>query len=963
MTFLDASQNGLAVGLLGPPRLLLAGRPLQLDTRKAVALLAYLAMERGEHPRDSLAAIFWPDSDRPRALGALRRTIAALRSAGVSPWLEINRHALRLIDRPDLWVDAAELSQLQQSTETHGHSPRAVCAECRPLLVRAAELHRGEFLAGFTLADSPAFDDWQLLQQESLRRQSASVLNRLVWLHAGPDESTAAIEYARRWLQLDLLNEPAHRTLMELYARNGQRALALRQYQACVKVLEEELGVPPLEDTTALYEAIQAGDLPRGELRVAPSLARLPAPRPAQPIPMVGRQAEMAILAECLAAVRDSAHLVILQGESGVGKTRLAEEFLVGLRARQTVVLQTRSFPEEDQLAYAPIIDALRQAMRQGLSQRLEGMQAIWLSEATRLLPELNSTLPGLPQPAALADPAGKSRLYEGVHQVMGRLLGGRSPGVLFLDDLHNADSATREWLGYVLRRGAGRPLLILAAWRADGPQDLEALQAWSVSLPPERTREVRLGRLGREDLQTLLRRQQADHQPTASQIEALYRETEGLPLLLSEYLKLPEGGPAAGGLPRRVQEAFARRLASVSEAALQLLGAGAVIGRRFGLQTLRQISGRSEEEVVVGLEELLTAGLVVEQPDADPAFGPVYDFTHNRLRAAALQGLTLARSRLLHGRAAEALQAQGASAALAAQIARHLAAAGQELQAAEQYRRAAEFARSLHANAEALDHYASALALGYPEPGRLHEALGDLFTLQGSYREAARHYQAAVAFQEELPQGRLEHKLGRLLQRWGHWEQAEAHFATALSQLPETDQGHLARLYADWSLSAHRQGNPAAARQLLSKGLRAAEAAQDDPALAQCVNMLGILDRAEGALPQAEQHFQRSLEIAQRLQDPGAQIAALNNLALVLADRGDLDAARSHAARALGLCETIGDRHRQAALHSNLADLLHRAGQTEAAVSHLKRSAALFAEVGVQEGEYQPEIWKLVEW
>jgi predicted ATPase len=625
-------------------------------------------------------------------------------------------------------------------------------------------------------------------------------------------------------------------------------------------------------------------------------------------------------------------------------------------------VLQSRCFPEEGQLAYAPLLDALRQATRQGLARRLEGTEAIWLSETARLLPELQALFPGLPQPAALADPAAKSRLFESVHQVMGRLLG---TGVLFLDDLHHADRASREWLGYVLRRGAGHPLLILAAWRVDGPQDSEALRAWLATLPAERTQELRLARLTKEDLRDLVMGRIDDRKANrgfaaANQAEVLYQETEGLPLLLGEYLT---SGAEGASPPRQAQEAFARRLTSVGGAALQLLGAGAVIGRSFGLEILRQISGRSEEEVVAGLDELVTAGLVAEQPAADPTASPAYDFTHNKLRAAALQGLTQARRRLLHRRAAEALQALAAPGAWAAQIARHLAAAGRETAAAESYLQAAEQARTLHANGEAADHYAAALALGHPDPARLHEALGDLSTLRGHYREAVRHYETAVAVQEGLLLGRLEHKLGNVFQRWGQWEQAEARYASALSQLGEADQGRLARLYADWSLAAHRQGDPAKARQLLGKGLRAAEAAGDDLALAQCINMLGILDRAEGRLEPAEQHLQRSLSIARQLEDPGAQIAALNNLALAQADRGDWEPARAHTEEALALCRTIGDRHRQAALHSNLADLLHRAGQPEPALAELKKSAALFAEVGAQEGEYLPEIWKLVEW
>jgi DNA-binding SARP family transcriptional activator len=950
-----AEQDGLSVGLMGPPFLRLRAQPVRVDTRKAIALLAYLLVEGGEQPRDSLAAMLWPESNRQRSLGALRRTLTALRSAGASPWLRIDRNSVGCLARPDLWVDTHEFGRLLRATGSHGHSAAGLCPQCRPILQQAIELWRGDFLAGFSLADSPAFDDWQLLQQESLRRQYAGSLHKLVRLTADAGEYPSAIELARQWLQLDPLNEPAHRALMRLHANTGQRSLALRQYRDCVRVLEEELGVPPLEATTALYDAIQAGELaaerPEPELRLAPQMA------PA--VPMLGRRTELGVLHQALGAVVDTAQLLILQGESGVGKTRLAEVFAESARAAQSTVLQGRCFPEEGQLAYAPILEALRQALRDGLGPRLQEVDSIWLSETARLLPELLTAFPDLPQPAALADPAGRSRLFEGVHQVMGHLLGAARPGVLLLDDFHWADRASREWLGYVLRRGAGSRMLALVTWRVDGPQDLEQVQTWAGSLPPERVQVLPLGRLGLDDLRDLgILLEKAGRGPRASP-EELFRETEGLPLLLGEYLAQAPDRPI-GQAPSRVQELFVRRISAVGQKSQQLLGAGAVIGRSFGLELLRQSSGRSEEEVVDGLEELLTAGLVTEQP-ADPE--PVYDFTHERLRAVALNGLTQARRRLLHRRVAEALQAQGGQPAGAAQIARHLAAAGQEAQAAEYYRLAGEHARELHANADAQEHLSSALALGHPEPGMLHEALGDLHTLQGSYREAAHHYEAALAFLAGQAPARLEQKLGSLFQRWGQWPQAEAQYSSALSHLAEADLGALARLYADWSLAAHRQGDPTKARQLLGKGLRAAEAAGDDLALAQCTNMLGILERADAQPGRARQHLERSLGLARRLGDAGAQIAALNNLALVEADLEDLTAARGHADEALALCERLGDRHREAALHSNLADLLHQAGQHEEALSHLKRSATLFAEVGVQEGEYQPEIWKLVEW
>ena len=144
--------------------------------------------------------------------------------------------------------------------------PRApepeVCPECLPPLAEAATLYRDDFMAGFGLRDSVAFDDWQFFQAESLRRELAGALERLARGRGALGEWESAIAHARRWLALDTLHEPAHRLLMALYAWSDQRAAALRQYRECVRILGKELGVAPLEETTLLYHAIQENDLP-----------------------------------------------------------------------------------------------------------------------------------------------------------------------------------------------------------------------------------------------------------------------------------------------------------------------------------------------------------------------------------------------------------------------------------------------------------------------------------------------------------------------------------------------------------------------------------------------------------------------------------------------------------------------------------------------------------------------------
>ena len=230
----------LRVYLFGPPRIERDGKAVEPDTRKAIALLAYLAVTGRAEGRDRLAALLWPDADEERARGALRRTLSVLRTALSGE--HVTTDGLRVaLDRERLDCDVQRF--------------RALLAAGR--LGEAADAYSGDFLSGFALRDSVEFDEWQSSQADSLRQELAGALERL----AHDERDTArAIAYARRWLSLDPLNEAAHRALMRLHARAGERAAALRQYRECARVLDRDLGVAPHRDTTALRDAIERGD-------------------------------------------------------------------------------------------------------------------------------------------------------------------------------------------------------------------------------------------------------------------------------------------------------------------------------------------------------------------------------------------------------------------------------------------------------------------------------------------------------------------------------------------------------------------------------------------------------------------------------------------------------------------------------------------------------------------------------
>jgi predicted ATPase/DNA-binding SARP family transcriptional activator len=950
-------MDELTLALLGPPQIHVDGATLKVDTRKATALLIYLAVEAKIQRRESLATMFWPESDSSHAKAALRRTLSALRKALGGNWLEATRETLSL---EYSWLDTEVFTEMVESTRQHDHDTRDSCQLCIQPLTSAVELYRDDFLAGFTLADSPDFDDWQYFQSQALQRRYSEALNRLTSAHARQKEFDQAIEYANRRLNIDVLNESAHRELMALYARVGQREQAMRQYRDCVRILQEELGAPPLDETIELHERIAAGELTEPSMISLAALGEGP-PEPTDGIdrlPLVGRGDEFRRMESWYAETKTRTMLGIIAGEPGVGKSRMAEEFLDSLASTQAVCLRARSYPDEQAFAYRPWIEALREGLRQH-GEGLQELAEVWLSEASRLLPELSERFPDLPRLEQVEGPSGQDRFLESLRRVTGMLVAGGRPGVIYLDDLHWADEASIEYLSYLMRRGSEQPLLMLAAWRTEVLADEQRLQALIARLPSDSARSIQLERLTEGEVATLVQ-QLGIASPRVGR--RLYAETEGLPLFLAEYLQaLAAESGEIWEVPAPIRHLLSDRVNQLSGARQQLLSAAAVIGRSFEYETLRVTSGRSAEETVAGLEELLSAGLVREYREDQPPLGPTYDFVHEKLREVALQTTAQARQRLLHGRVAKALlRLRGSrhTGPLAGRIARHLEQSGEAATAAQFYQQAGDHARSVFANEQALAHYRSALALGNPDPGRLHEAIGDLHTLAGSYEEAAQEYEAAAAYAENGRTAAVEHKLGGVYHRWGQYERAANHLRTAADATE--DLGWRARVYADWSLNAHREGEAAEADKLIEQGIADAQAAEDPSALAQCENILGILARSTGDLTGAREHLQRSLDHAETLGEPGAKAAAQNNLALVLAEDGQLEQALELAREALEISKALGDRHREAALHSNLADMLHRMGDEQRAQDHLTRSAAIFADVG---GAFEPEIWKLVEW
>ena len=360
-------MSELRLYLFGAPRLERNGQSIKIDTWKALALLAYLALNEREHSRAALATMFWPEQDEARARSSLRRALWTIRQALATDDLNGDKQTVTFHSTA-LVVDVCQFQSLVAAppSTTH-HEP----TEIAPQLQAAVKLYQADFLAGFTLPDCPTFDEWQFFSAEQLRRTLADVLQQLIdWCSTRGDYATA-LEYARRWLALDPLHEPAHRLLMQLYTWAGQQSAALRQYEACRRLLEQELGARPEEATSQLYATIRSNHLaPPTSPETAFAPTRTPAPTsplsaphnlPRLLTPLLGRALELVELD--LLMFDRTERLITITGPGGMGKTRLAlavaERHLAAQRFRDGAYIVTLAAIDDAQAILPALIAVL----------------------------------------------------------------------------------------------------------------------------------------------------------------------------------------------------------------------------------------------------------------------------------------------------------------------------------------------------------------------------------------------------------------------------------------------------------------------------------------------------------------------------------------------------------------------------------------------------------------------------
>jgi DNA-binding SARP family transcriptional activator len=702
----------LNIQLLGEFRLLLGDQPItKLNTPRLQALLTYLILKRAvPQSRQQLAFLFWPESNDAQARTNLRNALHQVRSAlpNADDFLFIDAQTIQWRPHAPFTLDLADFAAHLQTAQQRPNSPEAQHA-----LEAALALYRGELLPG-------CYDDWILPEREQWQQAYFNAQEQLINLLENQQAYRTAIQHAQHLLQQDPLRETTYCRLMQLYALNGDRAAALRTYHACATTMVRELGVEPGPVTQGVYERLLNADTP------APATASLRTLSP-----LVGRESAWAHLqAAWQQAQAGQPHLLLLAGEAGIGKTRMAEELIDWAIRQGFAALMAHCYAVGGQLAYTPVQEWLRSSLFQRARREVA---PVWASEVAHLLPELLSERPGLPMPPPLTEAWQRQRLFEALAHL---LFQGAPALLLVLDDIQWCDSDTLDWLQYLLRAFPKAQLLVVGTLRRVEQANNLALQGFIVNLTRTgQLSEVELSRLDAQASAALAANLQGQPLSPDSALR-IYRESEGIPLFIVEMMRAERGGrgergrrgagelgsggeptaltpllphsptPVQAPLPPKVLSAIQARLLYLSPAALELARVAAVIGRAFTADVLAQASGNDEDTLVQGLDELWQQQVIREQR-AGQLDAERYDFSHDKIREVVYASLSPIRRRFLHRRVAQALEILHADQpdAVAGQIALHYERAEQIALALPYYQRAAHFAHRISAQQEAMNY------------------------------------------------------------------------------------------------------------------------------------------------------------------------------------------------------------------------------------------------------------------
>ncbi len=746
----------LEISTLGPLQITTNQAPVSgFISDKVRALLVYLAVEQTRPlRREALAALFWPDQPKAKALANLRRALANLRQViddENGRYLHITRQSLQFNAGSQAAVDALQFAQLLDE-------PEPDLAQ----MDEAVKLVNGRFLEGFSIDDSIAFEEWALLKREQIQRQLLHTLNRLTTYYETHHQPETAVHYAWQQVSIEPWYEPGQRQLLRLLAQTRQRAAALAHYEQFRQELAAELGVAPEPATRRLYEQLR--DQPPEEKAAERSPEFLADPPVVVSQPFVARQAEMARL-NCFAetAVAGQGQVVFITGEAGSGKTSLLQTFAQEAQDRfpQLIPLfgacQAHLGPGNPYgpfraiLAYA--LGDLEPLWRSGAFTRVQ-INRLWFLRQTAVAllqdaaPDCLATLvdatllPDDVRPTAVSQGPPQEILFGQMAHFL-QQFSQHGPLLLLLDDLHWADSASLDLIFYLQRQLTGYPILLLGTYR---PEELLPRQPGESRHPLIRFSHELARAFG--DIEVALNRADGrafvdawlDAEPNQLNEDfrqALFAQTQGHALFTVELVTNLQESSALwrdvqgcwqaqdivswSKLPAKTEAIIAERIGRLPQTLRQLLRVASVQGETFVAELVAQVLQRPLPEIIRLLSGEFARSYRLVQAVGRQQVGTEtisrYRFRHSLFQQYVYGRLDAIERAQLHQTTGEALLRLYEAAnlelmSIAAELAYHFDAAQVVARAVYYHQLAGEHALRLSAQAEAINHYRRSLAL-----------------------------------------------------------------------------------------------------------------------------------------------------------------------------------------------------------------------------------------------------------
>lgn len=778
------------------------------------ALLGCLVSINGRKlGREQIMDALWPDRDIDVAGGRLDRAVYSLRQVfepnrarpASSPLLLTEREVLSLAGSAQIWVDADAFENLIAQVHDTKHTEVDLGTK-EKLLKEAANLYAGEFLPEDRL------NEWTRTRRESLKRNWIGLLLELADLMIDRDALTGAIEPLDKLISVDPTNEAGVQRLMIVLEKLGRRGEALRSYKKLANVLHEEYNIAPLPDTRKLYDDLRRGrdkttTRAHKDTVASDSVAReggtgvgtgtnetptIQIGRTHQS-PLVGRQQELEQLKELVTTADQTARFrlgsqrrstvatldpnrrpqcILLMGDVGIGKTRLAEELGRDAKKHGWAVAWSRVYAQEGTIPYRLWTEILRKAMEQGIWQRQEvKRRPLVFQSLGTLLPEIHDLLPPVNFPTSLSPEQEQLRLWEAARELLS-LISESTPLLIALDDLQWADSSSCELLAYLARRTYGYPIIIVGTCRENELAQDHALRPLLTDLRRENAVEViSLEPLSNDHIISLV--SQVSQAPETV-VEKITTRAAGNPFFAEELARtvfdnLPSLDALTKGghdlLPDTINAVLELRLNRLSEKCQRLLGKAAVLGGSFEFQVISEMEATSpqydEDEVLELLEEALTSGMLTEEGTGTRI---TYHFWHPLLAAYMYDRLSAARR-------------------------------------ASQHRRAADVFRKMHKDRE--EEEAATITFHLVKGGandlviaQYAELAGNHASLLSSYRQAREHYR--IAFEHLGVQHENWSRVSYLLERLGECTRIAGEFEIARQFFESALEIHLSHMISD---------------------------------------------------------------------------------------------------------------------------------------------------------------------